>query len=127
MFEITTFLAQLWGPVFLILGMSMVLNRSFYVTAYRRLETENLTLIVVSLLTITAGIAQITYHNVWNTLPEIIISVLGWALLIKGAALALFPRVADRWGDSVANSKLLHMVGGAAGVLGLYLTVLGYF
>ena len=122
----TEFLAQLWGPVVLAIGLGMFLSRAHYARVYRDLEKESLAALVFAMVAITFGILQVTMHNVWGTLPEIIISVLGWGLLLKGFAFALIPAAGDRLGDWTANMKLIPIIGVLMIVVGGYLSWFAY-
>lgn len=119
--DLTMFLAGIWGPTLIILGIGIYLNRTYYARVYRNLENEPLALFMAALSAIALGIVHIGYHNTWDTLIGSIVSLLGWALLLKGVALALAPGLVDRWGNEVASSKSLPVVAIAAGLLGLYL------
>ena len=125
--ETTTFLAQLWGPVILAVGIGVFTSRSYYTRVYRELDKETLAVLLFAMVAITAGIAQIMHHNVWRTFPEIVISLLGWGLLLKGVAFAIAPKLVDKAGDWQADSKLIPSAAGFMIILGAYLCSIGYF
>jgi len=66
-------------------------------------------------------------HNVWGNLPEVIVSLLGWGLLIKGTTFIVAPKLVDMSGDWAADSKLISVVGGFMLLIGAYLTYISYF
>lgn len=125
--ELTTFLAQLWGPVIFAVALGVFTSRSHYVRIYRDLEKDALAVLLFGMVAMTAGIAHVSVHNVWDTLPQIVISLLGWGLLLKGAAFIVFPKLVDQKGDWMANSKLIPVAGVAMLIIGGYLSWLGYF
>ena len=124
--ETTLFLAHLWGPAILAVGIGFFVSRSFYVQIYRNLEKESFAVLVFSMVAIAAGIAQVSIHNSWSTLSEIIVSFLGWSLLLKGVVLAIFPRIADRGAHWTVNAKLLTLIGAIMLAVGAYLTWISY-
>ncbi len=124
--DITDFLMQLWGPVLLAVGLGFFTSRSYYLKIYRELDKQSFAVFVFSIFAIPAGIIHIQAHNLWNTLPEIIVSVLGWGLLIKGIIFAIAPRFVGRTADWEAKSKLVPLAGFLMLVLGAYLTWIGY-
>lgn len=124
--EITIFLAQMWGPILVVLGIGILTSRTYYQKIYRNLESETLALLATSVIAMAAGIAHVLYHNTWDSVPEIVITVLGWLLLIKGAMLALFPKAVDRFGDRAARSNLFSAAAVVAIILGGYITAVGY-
>jgi hypothetical protein len=125
--EMTVFLAGLWGPAILAMGAGVFISRNHYVRIYREIQREPFALLVFGLAGIMLGLWHVQVHNVWGTLVEIIISLFGWALLAKALVFIVKPDIADNWGDWVAASKLIPIVGVATVVLGAYLTWFAYF
>jgi hypothetical protein len=125
--SITIFLAQLWGPALLAVGIGLFVSKSFYVRIYRDIEKEPLALLIFGFIGIAAGIVHIQAHNVWDTLPEILISLFGWALLAKALVFLIKPKLADQWGNHVVTAKIVPIAMTATIVLGGYLTWVGYF
>lgn len=124
----TTFLAQMWGPTLLAVGIGIFLSRDYYIKIYRDLEKETLAVLIFGMMAMAAGIAHIHFHNTWASLPEIVISFLGWGLLLKGILFATTPQLVDRMGDKWAsNSALLALAGGLTLIVGVYLSWLGFF
>lgn len=124
---LTTFLASLWGPAILAIGIGFVTSPKYYKRLYRDLENESLSLLVLSMLLIPIGIAQITFHNSWDTLATGLISFLGWATLAKGIALAVFPKMVDRAADYEVKNGFLPIAGIIMLVIGAYLTWIAFF
>ena len=125
--DITIFLAQIWGPAILAVGLGVFVSRSYYLKIYRELERETFAVLVFGMVGIAAGIAQISAHNIWGTFPQVVVSLLGWALLIKALAFAIIPKLVDRGGDWIVNSKLISFVGVLMLILGAYLSWFAYF
>ena len=124
--DATVFLAQMWGPVMLAIGVGIFVSPKYYVKIYRDLEKSAISVLTFGVMAMAAGIAQVSVHNLWNTFPEGLISVLGWGTLLKGAVLVVAPGFADKGGDWVANSKLISAVGMLTIALGVYLCWFAY-
>ncbi len=125
--EMTMFLAGLWGPAILAIGLGVFINQGHYVRIYREVQREPFALLMFGLAGIMLGLWHVGAHNVWGTLPEIIVSLFGWGLLLKAAAFVIKPDIVDSWGNWVASSKLVPMVGVATVILGGYLSWIAYF
>jgi len=125
--EVTTYLAQLWGPVLLAVGIGFFVSRSYYVKVYKDIEKAPFAVLFFGMFAMAAAIMQLQIHNVWGTLPEILVSLLGWGLLLKGIICVVFPRLADRSGDWTINAKLIPTAGAISLLIGLYLTFFAYF
>ncbi len=65
-------------------------------------------------------------HNVWNNVSQIVISFLGWALLLKGTLFVVAPSFVDRAGDWVVHSKLITFAATLMIICGICLTWVGY-
>jgi len=124
--DVTLFLASIWGPVLLAVGLGIFVSRSYYAQIYRDLEKDVLAVLLFGMTYFAAGIVQVQAHNVWGTFPEVVITLLGWGLLIKGAVFIVIPRIADRGGDWFASRKLLSVVGAALLIGGGYLSWISY-
>lgn len=122
----TIFFAQLWGPILLAIGLGMFISRKYYTKLYRDLEKNSLAVLGLGMGFMIVGIIQTAVHNAWSTLPQIIISVLGWGTLIKGIVFLVIPKALDKAGDWEAKSKLIPVTGGFMVIVGIYLTWLGY-
>jgi len=121
------FLAQLWGPVMLAIGLGIFLSRNYYIKIYRDLEKAPFAALMFGMVAMAAGITQILFHNVWNTLPQIVVSLLGWATLLKGTVFVVWPHLADKGGDWTVDSKLVPAAGAVMLIAGTYLSWVGYF
>ncbi len=124
--DTTVFLAQLWGPAILAVGVGIFVSRRYYIKIYKDLEKDVLAVLVFGMMGMVAGAAHIMFHNTWGTLPQIVVSLLGWGLFIKGAVFVVMPSLVDRVGDFWAKKDLIPVVGSISLIVGVYLTWLGY-
>ncbi|OGI93779.1 hypothetical protein A3A03_00820 [Candidatus Nomurabacteria bacterium RIFCSPLOWO2_01_FULL_40_18] len=125
--EATIFLAKLWGPAILAVGLGIFVSRNYYIKIYRDLEKDALAVLVFGMMAMTAGIAHILFHNVWDTFLEGVISFFGWALLVKGALFVIVPDFVDRAGNFWVNKNLIPLAGILTIIAGIYLSWVGYF
>ncbi len=123
--DITIFLAQMWGPVLLAIGLGFLFSGKYYLKIYRELDKQSFAVFTFALLAIAGGVAQIQAHNVWGTFPEVVISILGWGLLVKGIIFALAPRFVNRTAEAEAKMNLIPLAGTLMVMLGIYLSWLG--
>jgi len=125
--ETSLFLAQLIGPVLIVIGVGLLLKK----TEFREMATDFLSsraLIFVSgLLTLVTGLAIVLTHNVWEFNWPVIITILGWLSVFGGVFRILFPDSVQSVGTSMLDKPAMMTVSGAIQiVLGLWLSYVGY-
>ena len=123
----TLFLAQIYGPILLAVGLGIFVSRNYYRRIYKELERDTLAVFTFGFFAMFVGIIQVFAHNVWQTLPQVIISVIGWGMLLKGAGFIIVPGAVDKMGDYWADNKLIPIAGYATLILGAYLSWFAYF
>ena len=125
--DLTMLLAQIWGPILAAVGLGFFFSKKYYITIYRDLERESFAVLFFGMFAMAVGIMHIFAHNLWGNFPQILVSILGWGLLIKGVICVTFPGLADRGGDWALSAKIVPPAGGLVLILGAYLSWLGYF
>lgn len=125
--DTTIFLAQIWGPVMIAIGVGIFSSRTYYKQLYRDIGKDAFAGILFGMVAMAAGIAHILVHNVWGTLTEGVISFLGWGLMLKGALYSAMPKFVDRIGESWAKLNFGPTAGFTMLIVGGYLTWFAYF
>ena len=94
-------IAKLLGPLFLAIGVGMLINAG----TYRTIATEALksfTLIYFSgLVTLLGGLAIVIAHNIWAKDWRVIITVFGWLAVLGGIIRIVVPQVAAQIGTAM--------------------------
>ena len=90
--DTSLFLARLIGPMLLVVGLGVLINRENFRAMAKELIASREQMFIIGLLTLLGGLAIVNTHNVWNGWPTII-TVFGWIFVIGGAMRVLFPDV----------------------------------
>src|SRR6516225_2633299 len=127
MVQASIFLARLLGPLLLLPGIGMLANPR----VFRAMASEvvgNVTLIYLfGLIDFAAGLAIVLTHNVWVPNWRVLITLLGWLMLVRGAARILFTDRVMEFAKTIVRNKRIYPISGAVvGVLGLVLCYFGY-
>jgi len=127
MVQASIFLARLLGPLLLLPGIGMLANPR----VFRAMASEvvgNVTLIYLfGLIDFAAGLAIVQTHNVWVPNWRVLITLLGWLMLVRGAARILFTDRVMEFAKTIVRNKRIYPISGAVvGVLGLVLCYFGY-
>jgi len=83
--ETTLFFSRLIGPVLAVVGLSFILRRTEMIALMKQLVKNNVILWIYGMIELTAGIAIILAHNEWSSTPAIIISLIGWGMILEGS------------------------------------------
>jgi len=115
------FLARLIGPIFVIVAIGLFLNRDRYRALAEEVITSRTLLYVFGALALTGGLAIVLTHNVWVWDWPVIITIVGWLMIVRGALRIILPqKVADlgakvltRWPQVLLASGLAVITLGA--------------
>ena len=100
------YLAKLMGPVFLVVGLGLLLNAK----TYRKLAEEflaSIALIYLSgVLLMLGGVALVLAHNVWKLDWPLLITLLGWLGVIGGAGRIIVPQGLQEIRQDIVSSGI---------------------
>ena len=125
------YIARLMGPVLLLAGIGMALGLMHEAESYSSLIKEFISsralIFVTGVLALLAGLAIVNAHNLWVPDWRVIVTVLGWLLIVRGVVNIVFPAWAQTLGDRMVASPAGSVTGAAiAFVLGAILCIMGY-
>jgi uncharacterized membrane protein HdeD (DUF308 family) len=121
-------LAQILALFYVIVGLGMLFNTGYYRKMYEQAVKNPSMLLVSGMFALVAGIFLVLFHNFWVYSWEVIITVIGWAALIKGILLLLIPgQMMDMSKKWFKKKYLVASSGGVAVLLGVLLGYYGFF
>lgn len=124
--DTSLFLARLLGPMLLVIGLSVLINRENFRAMAKEMVASREQMFIVGLLTLLGGLAIVNTHNVWNGWPTII-TVFGWIFVIGGATRLLFPDAVRSIQGAAIEKPLMPTIGGTVqAVLGAWLCYVGF-
>ena len=105
--QTSLFLAKLIGPLLLIVGIGVLINRDHYLAMARQFVGSAPLMYLGAVVGMVAGLAIVLVHNVWTADWRVLITLLGWIHLIRGAATVIFPRKAAEFAARVTARAIL--------------------
>jgi hypothetical protein len=125
------YIARLMGPVLLAIGIGMIVGLMTEGDSYAALMKEfvgsRALIFLMGALTLAAGLAIVNAHNLWVPDWRVLVTVLGWLFIIRGAFALVFPTLVQRLGEDVSAGRTGIVAGAAVTlVLGAFLSVMGY-
>ncbi|MDD4879308.1 MAG: hypothetical protein PHR22_02490 [Candidatus Omnitrophica bacterium] len=120
-------LFQLMGVVYTAAGLGMLINPDYYKKIVDSFDNNPALIYITSLIMIVAGFVLVTFHNVWVAGWPVIITIVGYAILIKAVAILLFPRELMKFSKELARKvKNIRLYAVIALAVGLGLAYLGF-
>ena len=122
-----TLIARLIGPVFVVIGLGMLLNATFYAAAVGEGAKSPVLIAVSGIATLLGGVAILNAHHDWTTDWRVLITLIGWLFIIAGIVRLVLPTVAETVAPVVYSGPAAEMVAGAIVlVVGAILGFAGY-
>jgi hypothetical protein len=127
--QTSIFLAQLIGPVFFVIGLGVLFSGAVYRQAAEEVIGSRALLYLFGAIGFSAGLAIVLTHNVWVWGWPVIVTILGWLMMLRGALRILIPQqVGDLGARVLRTSPNLLPIGGVVALLvGAALCFFGYF
>jgi hypothetical protein len=122
--NIANTLAVLMGTTLVILGIT-VFNKPYFHAVMTDLANSKGLVWITGLVTFVMGMVIVALHNVWSADWRVIVTLLGWLTVIKGAVILLFPSSMLLLYRRFLSDRLLTYSGIYAVVLGALLLFLG--
>jgi glucose uptake protein GlcU len=120
-------LAKAWGIYLAFFGVVMVFKKDLRHKMFKLAADENF-LYTTGFMSFTIGLITVLVHNVWTTDFRVIVTLMGWAALIKGVMRFVDPESTLRLAKKVENNKtLMQFLLLITVLLGFYLMYAGYF
>jgi len=124
-------IARLMGPVLIVIAMGMafglILEGSGYSSLMKEFIVHRGMIFLTGVLALLAGVTIVNEHNLWVPDWRVIITVLGWLLVIRGVMALVFPLTVQVFGDRIVASQAGSIAGATvAFVLGAILCIMGY-
>ena len=121
-------LSKIIGPVLLLRGISILFDRKQVVTMLEGLEKEaaSAAFSILPVILLTASLALAVTHKDTSNPAAVILHIIAWVGILKGALLILRPKAVLSYGRLAGKAAVLHGVSVVSAGLGAYLTWFGY-
>jgi hypothetical protein len=121
-------LAEVMGPVYLVLGLSVLIYVKQWRHALEKWENNHLDLFTLMLMCGIMGAIVINMYNVWEWDTYLLVTLTGWALFVKSVFFLLMPGSLIKKVLAIKKSTPMLVLGGLLGVvIGGVLTYYSYF
>jgi hypothetical protein len=122
--NIANTLAVLMGSALVIMGITLF-NKSYFDAVMTDLANRKGLLWLTGFITFVMGMVIVALYNVWSADWRVLVTLLGWLTVIKGAVIMLFPSSMMLFYRRFLSNNVLTYSGIYALVLGGLLLFLG--
>jgi hypothetical protein len=125
--DTSIFLAKLIGPVFLIMGIAVLINpKRFRQIGIEFVSSEAL-IFLSGMMTLTVGLAIVDVHNLWIAEWPVILTVFGWLAIVAGVLRIVASseiKAIGRW--MLGKTAYFALPAATMAALGAFLSYQGY-
>ncbi len=125
--ELSIFLSQAIGIYLVLIGLICITRRKMMMAAVADMINNRALIYIVGILELLAGIGLVLVHNVWVWNASVIVTIVGWVMLVEAIAYLILPyrmvsKIFRRF-----NTKSWYVGGGLVSVvLGAYLAATSF-
>lgn len=124
--EDTIFLAKMISPYLLVTGLGFFFSKNFYLRMLNDAESEHpISINLSGMVHFFIGMGVLLNHCRWGNHLEIVVTLLGFAFLLKGSMLIAVPE--KIMGSNQTTKKVLPVAGIGFITMSLYLAWFSYF
>ena len=113
----SVFLAKLIGPLGLAIAIGLLVNAAGYRAMAEEFLTSRALTFLAGVITLPAGLALVLTHNVWAADWRVVITLIGWLLIVSGIIRIVAPQQALAWGRAAARNPVTFKIGAAIWLL----------
>lgn len=119
-------IAQLLGPIYLAIGVGMLVNCDHYKKMYDEVMKSKGMMYLGGVGALLVGLLILRVHGMWMSDWSVVITIIGWLATLKGLGLLIIPQQFLGWNKWVLSSQGMMVAKVLVWVLGLGLTYAGY-
>jgi hypothetical protein len=131
--ERSVLIAKLIGPVFLTIGFGLLLNQNTYWDMTNEVlrhptPTGSMLIYVSGVTSMLAGLAVVNAHPLWTRDWRVIITIIGWLMLIIGIVRIVIPDLGVKAGSALYTSPTSLVIAAIISLMfGGFLSFKGYW
>lgn len=89
--ELSILLGKVMGFYLLVMSVALLYNRSYFEGMLSDVVKNKAFMLYGGAIALVVGLFLVLTHNIWSTDWRILVTLMGWAALIKGLMLIAFP------------------------------------
>jgi len=125
--DISKFLAKVIGLYLLIVALGMLIQTQHFLNSVNLLIHDAPAMFVAGFMTLILGLLLVVSHNIWERSWKVLVTVIAWVTLVKGASILFCPQYMDIATTGFMRSTEAMYISGCIDLaLGVLLSYLGF-
>ena len=121
------FIARLIGPLFGTIGIGILLNQTVYDTIITETVLSPAFIYFYGAVSLVSGLAVLNVHRAWTLDWRVVVTVLGWLMVIGGVVRIVLPQMIATIAAAIYSGPAnMPIIAAILIVLGGYLSFEGY-
>ena len=125
--ETSILIAKLYSVVLLALGLGLLIHHDYYKKLLSEMMKNKTFLFGNGVFATIVGLLIVSFHNVWEQSWVVVITIMGWAALLKGLLLLGCPELVKYWDPLLKKENFIKFGGVFLIVAGLFFGYYGFF
>jgi len=125
--ETALLISKILGIIYFAFGIGMLVNPSFYRREIPKLLENSAYLILGGFLAIVFGFLILEGQNTWPSDWTVVITILGWIAILKGAILLAFPNSMNLFKPLFESKLFMNILTPSVIIMGAIFIYLGFF
>ena len=125
--ETALLISKILGIIYFAFGIGMLVNPSFYRREIPKLLENSAYLILGGFLAIVFGFLILEGQNTWPSDWTVVITILGWIAILKGAMLLAFPNSMNLFKPLFESKLFMNIPTPSVIIMGAIFIYLGFF
>lgn len=124
---VSKFLSKVIGIYLIIVSIALLVNMQQFINLVNTLINDAPLMFVSGFFTLILGILMVVSHNIWQWNWRVLITIISWLTLFKGASIVLYPQFIDSMTILfVGSMNIAYIAAGMDLVLGVVLCYFGF-
>ena len=100
-------IAKILGPMLILIGIGLLVNMKYFQKVISDFSKNAALIYVSGVFTFVLGAVILVFHNQWSLNWSVIITVIGWLTVIKGACLIVIPEQLMKMTEAFKDKTML--------------------
>jgi hypothetical protein len=119
-------LARILGVLFVVMYGGLIINHKFIKTNAKKLPDFPLLPLITGFISLTIGLIILQLNNKWTYDFRLIVTLIGWLLVLLGSFRILLPKIVIRLIPKFLGTNSTLIVSIIFFLIGLYLSYVGF-